>query len=188
MNRRFTLTPTALAGVAAVTRKRLSDARGFLERMFCAEEFELDGTVLRVVQINRTFTAQKGAVRGMHFQHPPHAETKLVTCTRGAVYDVAVDLRAGSPSFLKWHGEELSADNCKSLLIPEGCAHGYQCLTDNVELVYLHSAAYAPEAEAGVSPRDPRIAIDWPLPIAEMSAKDASRSLLASDFPGMVIK
>lgn len=185
MTTRFSFHPTAIAGVTAIERKRLSDTRGYFERMYCSEELAAAGWVGPILQINHTFTARQGAVRGMHFQHPPHCEMKVVSCTRGAVIDVAVDLRAGSPTFLKWHAEELTTDNCRSLLIPEGCAHGYQCLTDDVELIYLHNAMYAAQAEGGVHPTEPRVGISWPLPVIDLSAKDASRALLAADFLGI---
>jgi dTDP-4-dehydrorhamnose 3,5-epimerase len=109
----------------------------------------------------------------MHFQHPPHAEMKLVSCIHGEVWDVAVDTRPDSETFLQWHAERLSADNGHALLLPEGFAHGFQALSNDVELLYCHSAAYAPEAEAGLNPKDPVLAITWPLQIAEISTKDA---------------
>ena len=131
-----------------------------------------------IAQINHTFTQRQGTVRGMHFQRAPHAEMKLVNCIRGTVFDVAVDLRASSETFLRWHAEELTPDNGRSLLIPEGFAHGFQALSDDCELVYLHSAAYAPGAEAGVNPLDPRLGVCWPLPITEMSTRDAGHPML----------
>jgi len=130
-------------------------------------------------------TARKGTVRGMHFQRPPHAEMKLVSCVRGEVFDVAVDLRRGSPTFLRWHAERLSADNNRALLIPQGFAHGFQALTDDAELIYCHSAAYDAASEGGLNPRDPRLAIAWPLPITELSARDAQAAMLDAAFTGM---
>jgi dTDP-4-dehydrorhamnose 3,5-epimerase len=185
MSSRFGFASTPISGVAVIERKRLSDSRGYFERMFCIEELAEGGWTEPVLQINHTFTAAKGAVRGLHYQNPPHCEMKLVICMRGSIVDVAVDLRKGSASLLKWHAEVLSSDNGKALLIPEGCAHGYQCLTDNVELLYLHSAAYAAHAEGGVHPMDPRIGIEWPLAVAEMSTKDSSRALLTEHFSGI---
>ena len=154
---RFILTDLPLHGLKLVERQRLGDARGFLSRLFCAEELAIAGWIKPVAQVNHTFTARRGTVRGMHFQRPPHAEMKLVSCIRGEVWDVAVDVRAGSPTFMRWHAERLSADNGRALLIPEGFAHGFQTLTDGVELLYCHSAAYAAEAEAGLSMIQPCI-------------------------------
>ena len=182
---RFTITDLPLSGLKRVQRQRLGDNRGFLARLFCAEELAAAGWTQPIAQINHTFTAKQGTVRGMHFQRPPHAEMKLVSCIRGEVWDVAVDLRVGSPTFLHWHAERLSADNSCALLIPEGFAHGFQALTNDVELLYCHSAAYAAQAESGLHPSDPRIGIAWPLAIAELSARDAGHALITADFEGV---
>lgn len=185
MTTRFVVSPTPLAGVMVVQRKPIFDERGYLERLFCADELAAEGVAMPVAQANWTLTARKGAVRGMHFQHPPYAETKIISCLAGAVFDVAVDLRRDSPTFLRWHAEELAADNHKSLLIPPGFAHGFQALADASELLYFHSAAYAAGAEAGLYPSDPRIAIAWPLPITEMSQRDRSHPALSNEFEGL---
>lgn len=185
MTTRLSISRTSLAGLMVVERKPILDERGYFERLFCADELAAAGIRLPVVQANRTVTARRGAVRGMHFQHAPHTETKLVSCLVGAVFDVAVDLRRGSPTFLRWHGEELSADNHKSLFIPPGFAHGLQTLADNCELLYFHSAAYSAGAEGGIHPSDPRIGIAWPLPIAEMSQRDRGHPPLSADFKGV---
>ena len=182
---RFTVTDLPLAGLKRVQRQRLGDNRGFLARLFCADELASTGWTKPVAQINHTYTAKQGTVRGMHFQRPPHAETKLVSCIRGEVWDVAVDLRAGSPTFLHWHAERLSAENGCALLIPEGFAHGFQALTDDVELLYCHSEAYAAHADGGLNPPEPRLGIAWPLAIAEFAARDAGHALIASDFEGV---
>lgn len=185
MSARFDLVPTALAGVVVVRRKPLGDARGFLERVYCVDELaELFGA-RRIAQINRTRTEARGTVRGLHFQHPPHAEAKLVSCLAGEVWDVAVDLRCDSPTFLQWHAERLSAENHTSLFIPEGCAHGFQTLTDGCELLYLHSRAYASCAEGGVPAEDPRLGIKWPLPVAGLSPRDAAHTPLDERFTGI---
>jgi dTDP-4-dehydrorhamnose 3,5-epimerase len=165
---RLSITDLPLAGLKRVERQRLGDARGFLARIFCADELRAAGWTGPVAQINHTCTARRGTVRGMHFQHPPHAEIKLVSCIRGEVFDVAVDIRAGSKTFLRWHGEHLSADNGRALLIPQGFAHGFQALSDDAELIYCHSAPYNAAAEGGLHPQDPRLAIDWSLPVAEL--------------------
>lgn len=182
---RFTVSHTPLEGLALIERLRIEDPRGFFSRFFCAEELAEVGFALPIAQINHTLTHRRGAVRGLHFQHPPHAEDKLVSCLRGEVFDVAVDLRSGSPTFLRWHGELLSADNQRSLLIPQGFAHGFQTLTEDCELLYLHSRPYAPGAEGAVNARDPAVAIDWPREITELSERDAHHPLLTPDFKGL---
>lgn len=183
--KRFAVTDLPLAGLQRVERRRLGDQRGFLARLFCAEELAAAGWVKPIAQINHTHTAKKGTVRGLHFQRPPQAEMKLVTCIRGEVWDVAVDLRAGSPTFLHWHDEHLSSDNGNALLIPEGFAHGFQALTDDVELLYCHSMLYAAEAEGGLNPQDERLGIAWPLAITELSARDAAHERVGDEFEGV---
>ena len=182
---RFDFVPTPIAGLMLVQRQRLEDSRGFLSRFYCAEEFEALGVHQSIAQINHTLTRCKGAVRGMHFQLPPYAETKVVSCLHGEIFDVAVDLRKNSPTFLQWHGTVLSAENQRSLLIPDGFAHGFQALADDCELIYLHTAAYHPAAEGAVNANDPRLAIAWPLDITEMSDRDRAHPLLAAEFEGI---
>jgi dTDP-4-dehydrorhamnose 3,5-epimerase len=182
---RFEVGATPLAGVRTVRRQRVGDARGFLSRVFCADDLRQVGWSQPIAQVNHTHTARCGTVRGLHFQHPPHAEMKLVSCLRGEVWDLALDLRAGSPTFLQWHAERLSADNGAALLIPEGVAHGFQTLTDDVEMLYCHSAAYTAGAEGGLNPRDARLAIAWPLPISEISERDRRHPALGDDFKGV---
>jgi len=182
---RFTLMPLAIPGVVAVTRRPVGDARGFFSRLFCADELAAAGWTWPIAQINHSYTAQAGTVRGMHYQHPPHAEAKLVSCLRGRVWDVAVDLRPGSPTFLQWCAQELSAENGAALLIPPACAHGFQTLSDDVELLYVHSAPYVPLADAGLNPQDPQLGLSWPLPVGIISDKDAQRPFLAPDFRGL---
>jgi dTDP-4-dehydrorhamnose 3,5-epimerase len=187
MSERFDCRPTPLAGLMIVGRKRIGDDRGFLERLFCADELAAVGWTGPVAQINRTFTARRGTVRGMHFQHPPHAEVKLVMCLRGRVFDVAVDIRRDSPTFLEWYAATLESDRCNGLLIPEGFAHGFQTLSDDVEMLYCHSMAYAPNAEGGLNPRDRRIGVAWPEEIAEMSARDHRHPFLDETFEGIAV-
>ena len=178
MSSRFRILETPLDAVKLIERTPMGDRRGYLERMFCTNDLAalMDGR--SIVQINRTLTSQRATVRGMHFQYPPHAETKIVSCLRGEVFDVAVDLRSASPTYLRWHGEILSADNHRTMLIPEGFAHGFQTLTDDCELLYLHTAAWNASAEGGLNPRDPRLAIEWPLPISEISDRDDAHPML----------
>ena len=182
---RLAVGATPLAGLFLVQRQHVGDPRGFLARMFCADELRAAGWSKPIAQINHTFTAHRGAVRGLHFQHPPHSEMKLVSCLHGAVWDVAVDLREGSPTFLQWHAATLSADNGCALLIPEGFAHGFQALSDDVDMLYCHSAAYTPGAEDGLNACDARLAIDWPLPIGDISPRDAGHATIGADFKGV---
>jgi dTDP-4-dehydrorhamnose 3,5-epimerase len=175
---RFHVQPLGLQGLVVVQRQRLADARGSLSRLFCAQELATAGWVWPVAQINHTVTLRRGAVRGMHYQSPPHAEAKLVSCLRGAVWDVAVDLRRGSPTFLRHCALELSADNGTALLIPPGFAHGFQALSDGVELLYLHSADHAPGFEAGLHPQDPALAVAWPLEVTQLSERDRSHPFI----------
>lgn len=186
-DRRFTCTPTPIPGVVVITRARSGDARGSFERLYCALELgESVGLRRPIVQINRSITRARGSVRGMHFQYPPHAETKLVTCLAGAILDVVVDLRRTSPTFLRWHGEILGADDDRTLLVPEGCAHGFQTLEADCSVLYFHTAAYRPESEGGVHPDDPAVGIEWPLPRTEISARDAARPFLTPGFEGVL--
>lgn len=184
---RFDFILTSLTGLMLVQRKTIEDHRGFLSRFYCADEFRAAGITNPIAQINHTLTRKKGAVRGLHFQHPPHAETKLVSCLKGEIWDVAVDLRCNSPTFLHWHGEILSATNRKSLLIPEGFAHGVQALTEDCELIYLHTAAYHPEAVGALNVTDPRLKIAWPLPLSDLSDRDREHPFVAQNFQGVVL-
>lgn len=182
---RLELRSTALAGVQVAQSLAVADARGSLTRLFC--ENELAGVVggRHIVQANHTRTHRVGAVRGLHLQRAPAAEMKLVRCLRGRVWDVAVDLRRHSPTFLQWHAEELSADSGLMMIVPEGCAHGFQALEADSELLYFHTAAYAPHHEAGFSCVDPALAIRWPLPVVDLSARDAAHPLITADFNGI---
>lgn len=183
---RFVFFNKSLPGLVVVQRMAVEDHRGFLSRIFCGDEFIEAGVNKQIVQINHTYTKMKGTVRGLHFQCPPYAETKLITCLKGIVFDVAVDLRKGSPTFLQWYGEVISAVNRRSLLVPEGFAHGFQTLTKDCELVYLHTAPYRPDSERGVRYNDPAIGIVWPLEIVDLSQRDASYPLL-ENFEGIEI-
>lgn len=185
--KRLEITHLPLAGLKLITRHRLGDSRGSFSRLFCGEELASAGWTKPIAQINLTVTPKVGTVRGMHFQQAPRSEMKLVTCLRGEVYDVAVDLRHGSPTFLSWHGEMLSADNNRAMLIPEGFAHGFQAMTDDVELLYCHSAPYAAGLEGGAQPVDPLLGINWPMPIAKLSARDSSHPLLTLSFSGIPV-
>lgn len=178
---------TPIEGLVAIESGRYNDERGFFARLYCEEALrEIVGT-RQIVQINQSSTGTVGATRGLHYQQKPHAEMKFVRCLKGRVWDVAVDLRAGSPTFLKWHAEELSARNTRMMVIPEGCAHGFQVLEEDSELLYLHTAHYVPSAEGGVRPTDPRLSISWPLAVQDLSDRDRNHPLLASDFTGLAV-
>ena len=182
---RFTVTDLPLTGLKLIGRTRVGDPRGFLARLFCADELAAAGWRKPVAQINHTRTAQCGSIRGMHYQMPPNAEMKLVSCIHGEVWDVAVDLRAGSSTFLQWHAQTLSAENGRAMLIPEGFSHGFQTMTDDAEILYLHSVPYAPDAEAALRYDDPRVGIKWPLPVTEISGRDQAHALLLPTFTGI---
>lgn len=177
---RFRFEPTSLAGVWLVQRQPIADARGFFARLYCAEEFAAIGLTGPPVQINHSYSRHAGTVRGLHFQHPPHHETKIVSCPAGRIFDVAVDLRRGSPTFLQWFGAELSAENQRSLVVPPGFAHGFQSLEDNSQTLYAVTAPYSGAAEDGVNPFDAAVGVAWPLPATEVSPRDAQRASIAS--------
>jgi dTDP-4-dehydrorhamnose 3,5-epimerase len=187
MTSRFEIESTAIDGLRVLQRKILGDARGYLERMFCTQELEGALGGQGIAQVNHTKTTKAGTVRGLHFQYPPHAEIKFVSCLRGEVFDVAVDLRRDSNTFLQCHGEILSADNHRTLIIPEGFAHGFQTLTADCEMIYFHTAAYRPEAEGALNAADPRLAIPWPNAITERSPRDQSHPLLKEGFKGIAL-
>ena len=183
---RFDFLVTPIAGVWVVRRKPIADARGFFARAYCAEEFRTIGLVRPILQINHSYSRVAGTVRGLHFQHPPHHETKIVGCPVGRIYDVVVDLRRGSPTYLQWFGAELSAENRASLVIPPGCAHGFQTLCDDAETLYYVTAPYHGAAEDGLSPFDPALAIRWPLAVTEVSERDAQRTPIDPEtYPGI---
>jgi dTDP-4-dehydrorhamnose 3,5-epimerase len=154
---------TELLGAYIVELKKFEDERGFFARAWCEVEFGELGLVRQFVQANQAFTRKRGTLRGLHYQVAPHSEAKLMRCIRGAIFDVIVDLRPDSPTFKQWLGVELSDQNRLALYIPEGCAHGYQALQDDIEVFYLASKPYVSQAERGVSWDDPAFAIEWPL-------------------------
>ena len=171
---------TPIDGLWEIETAPHADARGSLTRLYCATTFDEVAPGLRFVQVNHSITARRGTVRGLHFQRAPALEAKLVRCLRGSVFDVTLDLRAGSKTFAAWHAVELSASNQRQVLIPPGCAHGFQTLTDDCELLYQHSARHTPDCEGGVAHDDPRLCIAWPLPVAELSARDRAWPHLAA--------
>lgn len=185
MSGRFRLAETSVPGLRVIERVRLEDRRGYLQRLFCADELGDAGWTGPIAQVNHTCTHAEGTVRGMHYQHPPHADAKLVLCLRGAVFDVAVDLRAGSATRFRWHAETLTQENGRALLIPMGFAHGFQALVPDVELLYLHSAPHVAAAEDGIHPVDPALEIRWPLPVVGLSERDRNHPPLTAEFPGI---
>jgi len=164
----------ALSGVYLIELETAEDERGSFARSFCVDEFEEAGIEFSIVQANISFNNFAGTLRGMHFQGHPHGESKIVRCTRGAIFDVALDLRAESETFCQWHGVELNAENRKALLIPQGCAHGFQTLSKSTEVHYLMSERYMPETADGVRFDDPAFRIDWPKTVSSISARDRS--------------
>lgn len=181
------LKDTPLKNLKIIEHKINKDERGYLSRLFCQNTLNsfLDGK--KIQQINKTFTKKRGAVRGLHFQHPPHAEKKIISCLKGRVWDVAVDLRKGSSTFLNYHAELLTEDNNKSYLIPEGFAHGFQTLTSDCEMLYFHTANYSKSLEGAINVIDPMIEIMWPKPIIECSERDRNHPMLTNSFKGITV-
>ena len=168
------LVDTSLRGVSLIELDRMTDDRGSFARSFCVDEFSNAGIEFVVDQTNISMNYVAGTVRGMHIQGPPSTETKIVRCTRGAILDVALDLRPESDTYCQWFGVELSPDNGTALFIPPGCAHGFQSLQDNSEVHYLMHGKYDPDAAYGVRYDDPAINIAWPMPVTSISDKDRS--------------
>jgi dTDP-4-dehydrorhamnose 3,5-epimerase len=178
---------TPIAGAYYIELEPFLDERGLFVRTFCQRELAQIGFHKQIVQINHSVTRQKGTIRGMHYQLQPASETKLIRCVQGKVFDVMVDIRAGSPTFKQWCGVELSKDNMRMVYIPEGFAHGFQTLTDNTELIYHHSAFYNQELERGLRYNDVALSIKWPLPVRSISSKDQSYPGIDSNFKGIEI-
>ena len=174
-----------LAGVYIIELEPFQDERGLFIRTFCQKEFAKIGFQKPIVQINHSVTRKTGTIRGMHYQLPPSCETKIIRCVQGEVFDVMVDIRAGSPTFLQWYGVELTKDNFRLVYIPEGFAHGFQSITENVELIYLSSSFYSPEHERGLRFDDPALVIDWPLPVGIVSPKDQICPFIDCNFKGI---
>lgn len=177
--------PATLDGVYIISLQPVADSRGWFARTYCKDEFSQIGHTKEWVQLNHSHTNKKGAIRGMHYQVPPYTEIKLVRCIAGAAWDVVIDVREGSPTFLKWMSVELSAANKNMIYIPGGFAHGFQALTDDCELIYHHSSVYTPGAEKGIRYDDPSVGIEWPLPLTDISDRDLSHTLLNDSFKGV---
>ncbi|MFT3679339.1 MAG: dTDP-4-dehydrorhamnose 3,5-epimerase [Ferruginibacter sp.] len=181
----MTFTETTLKGSFIVSLKPFSDERGWFARTYCKNEFAAIGHDKEWLQMNHSFTNEKGTVRGMHFQYPPFSEIKMVRCIAGAVMDVVVDIRKDSPTFLQHVSVELSAVNKQMIYIPEGFAHGFQTLQENTELIYHHSAFYQPGVEGGLRYNDPVLNIQWSLPVVNVSERDNNHPLLDANFKGI---
>ncbi len=164
--------PTDLQDAQLIELKYIRDDRGFFARSFCANDFAARGLHAVFVQQNNSQSLKKGTIRGLHYQTAPHAEVKVMRCLRGAIYNVIVDLRPTSPTYRRWQGFELTAENRRKLYVPKGFANGYQALTDEAEVAYLVSVPYAPGAEGGVRYDDPEFAITWPIEVSVVSDKD----------------
>ena len=177
--------PTPLSGSYTIELEPFKDERGWFARFYCKKEFQQIGHKAEWVQMNHSFTSEQAVIRGMHFQLYPYSETKMVRCIAGEVYDVIIDLRKDSPTFLQWFGIELSAKNKKALYIPDGFAHGFQTLADNTELIYHHTAYYMPESESGIRYDDPAISVQWPLPVSTLSNRDAHHLYIDQNFKGL---
>ena len=179
--------PLSLSGAFTIDVQPFQDSRGFFTRTFCENDFGEQGLVQHFVQANHSGTNGKGVIRGMHFQYPPHAETKLVKCVQGAIFDVIIDVRSGSATFLKWYGSELSAENKRMMYVPVGFAHGFQSLTEYSEITYMVSGFYNKESEGGVRYDDEKVKIDWPLPASLVSDKDLKIPLVDAGFKGVIL-
>ncbi len=184
---KLSIKPLKISGAYEVVSDAFNDERGAFSRLFCATALQDVMAGREVVQANLSKTMQVGALRGMHYQKAPHLEMKLVRCLKGRVWDVVVDLREGSSTFLQWEAVELSPDKANMMVVPEGCAHGFQVLEEGSEMLYLHTAFYEPASEGGVRHDDPRVGIAWPLAVKDLSARDQGHPLLGDDFTGLKV-
>lgn len=182
---RFTIKPLPLDGLKLITSTKIEDSRGFFSRIFCINDLPVFDFTIPINQINHSYTKNKGTIRGLHYQLNPFSETKLINCLKGRVFDVAVDLRPNSKTYLKYFGIELSEETNDALLIPEGFAHGFQTLTSNVEMLYFHSMPYNKEFESGLNPFDKVIQVDWPKEVSEISQRDKELPSVDKDFKGV---
>jgi dTDP-4-dehydrorhamnose 3,5-epimerase len=179
---------TKIKGLYITELEPFSDDRGFFVRAYCNKELEEVNIEKPIKQINHSLTSEVGVIRGMHYQNHPYSEIKMVRCISGEVFDVAVDLRQDSDTFLQWHGEYLSAENFKMMIIPEGFAHGFQVIKPNSELLYFHTESYIQKAESGVLFNDEKIGIKWPLQVASTSDRDLRYKPITKEFRGLNIK
>lgn len=176
--RKLIVRKSQLEGLSVIETSPFQDHRGVFARLFCAQELNELVRGIPIAQVNHSITRHKATIRGMHYQSNPFEEIKYVKCIAGAVWDVAVDMRPTSPTYLQWHAETLTAENGIAMLVPQNYAHGFQALTENAEIIYLSFAPYSAEHEMGVNPHDPKLAIKWPMETAEISEKDRTRPFL----------
>lgn len=181
---RFNISKTPLAGLNIIERLPIRDDRGWLERVYCQDSFSELVNGKNISQITKTLTTKKGTVRGLHFQKQPYAETKIISCLQGKIWDVAVDLRKNSPTFLSYFAVILSENQHLSLLVPEGFAHGFQALTNNCQIIYFNTNNHNQDSEGSINALDPKVAIQWPLQISLRSTKDANSQFLEKNFTG----
>ena len=179
------IVPLTVTGAAVAKSERLGDARGYFARLFCQEELREWNHGRPIQQINLSFTKSAGSIRGLHFQHPPKTEDKAVRCLRGSVFDVILDLRRDSPTFMQWSAVELSSVALNMVYVPRGCAHGFQTLEPECEMLYLHTEFYNPEYEGGFRFDSPCLGIRWPRPVGEVSPRDLALPILTSRYPGV---
>ena len=183
--KKFSLQKTSIEDLKILIHQPINDKRGFLSRIYCQDTFQDLTKNKKIQQINHTLTKTKGTVRGLHFQKPPFAETKFISCFKGKVWDVAVDLRKESSTFLQYHAEILCEGDHKSFIIPEGFAHGFQTLSSNCEMLYLHTTSYNSKFEGLINAVDPKLGIKWPELITERSSRDANQIILDDNFIGI---
>lgn len=181
----FKIHQTSIQGVLRIENLQITDNRGSFSRYFCKDELISVINDREIKQINFSNTCTVGAIRGLHYQYPPFAEMKLIRCLQGRVWDVAVDLRIDSPTYLHWHAEELSPEANLMMVIPEGCAHGFQVLHENSQLLYLHTEFYSPENEGGLRYDEPQLRISWLLPVVDVSNRDMAHPLIDEGFKGI---
>ena len=187
MSQRFKFVGTKIKGVYVIIPNPFKDHRGMFARVFCKNEFQEIGHSKEIVNINHSATKMKASIRGMHFQYPPKAEVKIIKCIKGSIFDVAIDLRKNSETFLNYYHEVLSADNMKMLYVPEGFAHGFQSLEDDIEMIYYTTEFYSPEHEGGIRYNDPKVNVEWPLEVTDISEKDKNQNLLSDNFKGIKV-
>tara|TARA_B100001057_G_scaffold342442_1_gene343348 strand:+ start:153 stop:713 length:561 start_codon:yes stop_codon:yes gene_type:complete len=183
----FKIKNLPLEGLKLVTNHKIEDGRGFLSRIFCIDELPDFALSKPITQINHTFTKKKGSIRGFHYQESPYSEIKLVNCIKGRILDIAVDIRPDSKTYLKYFSVELSYETNDALLIPEGFAHGFQSLSDDVEMLYFHSVSYNKKYERGINPFDKAIGVDWPLEVSKISQRDSSHPNINKSFKGVIL-
>jgi dTDP-4-dehydrorhamnose 3,5-epimerase len=184
----ISFTKTNFEGVYILNSKKFEDSRGNFNRLYSMSEFEQIGIKDPIQQINHSYTKEKGTVRGMHFQHPPRTEVKILRCLKGRIFDVIIDIRRNSSTFLKKFQIELTSNSYTSLVIPKGFAHGFQTLEDNVDLIYFHTEYYSKEHESGLSYLDPMLSIEWPLTPQNLSERDLSFQYITPEYQGLEIE